>query len=266
MSDDLDDWVYERHPDAVRLPRSGQRRVYHLADSKSALKVWAVVDPTQHERHVREVSKLGAMSDAGLPRIVAHLSQVEIGRQLYAMYQEEWLEAPSIHAQLGELPLDELAFELFLETALETLAQLHSAAVVHRDVSLGNVLWDGRRAYVVDLGLAKYLDHNTLTSTGQPAGHTPLTASPEQLQGFADLQESTDVYSLGIVAFHVATGRHPFIRDGEQISPGQLIARQMDLDFQRKLPSHAAPLREMLEPVAIFRPQAKEALKGLGTK
>jgi serine/threonine protein kinase len=234
----VDEWVSDNFPGAEFIHEGGQRRVYHVSQPEpSALKIWPVSQSSQHERHVREVSALGRLRHEGLPRVVAHLSQVEICGRLYATYQEEWLEAPSLMKQLAELPLEPESFKILARTAIETLVHLHDEHIVHRDISLGNVLWDGERAYIIDLGLAKHLDLDSITRTGEGVGMTRLTASPEQLQGVtSDLRPSIDVYSLGIVLVVAATGSHPFLENDEELPIPQYVSRQTARDFRVDIP------------------------------
>jgi serine/threonine protein kinase len=263
MPDPVAAWVATQFPEARFVQQGGQRQVYEVSTpERSALKIWPVSNLTQHERHVREVSALGRLRHEGLPRVVAHLSQVEIDGQLYAMYQEQWLEAPSLLST--PIPLEGKEFFALSVTSLETLLHLHEGDITHRDISLGNVLWDGSRAFIVDLGLAKHRGLDSLTATNEPLPRTKITASPEQLQGVgSDLLPSTDVYSLGMVLFIAATGQHPYVKEGEVLDDVQYVQRQMYRDLQSELPSHASFVTSMLEPVALFRPPTRTVLEGL---
>src|SRR6266699_3395548 len=103
-----------------------------------------------------------------------------------------------------------------LEQAAAALDYAHAKGIIHRDLKPANILFhaDGR-VLLADFGLAKVLreegnQHGTsaLTSAGTVIG-TPEYLSPEQAAGQA-LDQRTDVYSLGIVLFHMLTGRVPF--------------------------------------------------------
>ena len=123
----------------------------------------------------------------------------------------------SLHQVLekrGVLPLSEVL--PMLEQAAAALDYAHAKGIIHRDLKPGNILFhsDGR-VLLADFGLAKVLreegsQHGTsaLTSAGTVIG-TPEYLSPEQAAGQA-LDQRTDVYSLGIVLFHMLTGRVPF--------------------------------------------------------
>ncbi|MDQ3771359.1 MAG: protein kinase [Actinomycetota bacterium] len=95
------------------------------------------------------------------------------------------------------------------------LERAHGAGLVHRDVTSSNVMISTNgETKVTDFGIARVMDeHDQQTTAG---GNTVLgTAayiSPEQAQG-QDVDERTDIYSLGIVMFEMLTGRPPFMAD-----------------------------------------------------
>lgn len=111
-------------------------------------------------------------------------------------------------------PLSKLPNLSFLEIArlgmqsASALAYAHSHGVLHRDVKPSNLLLDrNREVWVTDFGLAKLSDVGELTQTGDIMGTLKYMA-PEQLEGRAD--ERTDIYSLGLTLYELATRRPAF--------------------------------------------------------
>jgi serine/threonine-protein kinase len=94
------------------------------------------------------------------------------------------------------------------------LGAIHGHGVVHRDLKPDNVmLLDsfGERDFVkvLDFGIAKVLDEQIrLTATGKPIG-TPTYMAPEQAMGLA-VDPRTDLYTLGVMLYQMASGRVPF--------------------------------------------------------
>jgi tRNA A-37 threonylcarbamoyl transferase component Bud32/tetratricopeptide (TPR) repeat protein len=100
----------------------------------------------------------------------------------------------------------------WLRAAASALDAAHERGVVHRDVKPSNLLLDehGRPA-VADFGIARVALEDPLTATGQILGTASYT-SPEQVRG-EPATAASDLYSLGIVAQRLLTGRRPFVAD-----------------------------------------------------
>ncbi|MEQ1827317.1 MAG: serine/threonine-protein kinase [Pirellula sp.] len=90
------------------------------------------------------------------------------------------------------------------------LAYAHDNGVVHRDIKPENLLLDrSGKVTVIDFGLARFYEDETITYTGQLVG-TPLYMSPEQVLGGKSITTQTDIYSLGMVLYELLTLEPPF--------------------------------------------------------
>ena len=107
----------------------------------------------------------------------------------------------------------EQVLDIIAQTA-RALHEAHEAGLVHRDVKPGNLLItpDGRLK-ITDFGIARVADQVGLTATGQVMG-TVQYLSPEQATG-KPATPSTDIYSLGIVAYEALAGKRPFTGDSQ---------------------------------------------------
>lgn len=89
----------------------------------------------------------------------------------------------------------------------------HERGVVHRDVKPANILYDTHdNPHLSDFGIVK-IGTQATTLTGEAVIGTPDYMSPEQAQGDRDLDGRTDVYSLGVVLYHLLTGTTPYRAD-----------------------------------------------------
>lgn len=107
----------------------------------------------------------------------------------------------------GEKLKPEVVISLVSQIA-SALDYAHAEGVVHRDIKPSNVIvYAGEKVKVTDFGIAKLMDADA-THSGLMMG-TPSYMSPEQAMG-EDLDGSTDIFSLGVVAFEMLSGQQPF--------------------------------------------------------
>jgi eukaryotic-like serine/threonine-protein kinase len=177
-------------------------------------------DPEMLERFLREAQSAAAVRGAHVVQILD--CGVDAGTPYISM---ELLQGESLDARLdarGALTPAELD-KIFGEVAT-AVGIAHSVGVIHRDLKPGNIFLaregDRELAKVLDFGIAKItnqalcLPAGTGTRTGILLG-TPHYMSPEQSRGSRNVDASTDLWSLAIIAFECLTGQHPF--SGETI-------------------------------------------------
>lgn len=128
-----------------------------------------------------------------------------------------------------EMP-PEIGAAIALEIAA-ALSHAHSAGVIHRDVKPENVLVEtgaeagasgGVVVKLTDFGIAKVLDAQGVTSTGQVLG-SPAHMAPEQIEG-GDVDVRADVFGLGVLLYEAMVGHLPF----EGKNPAQVLRRVLD--------------------------------------
>ena len=94
----------------------------------------------------------------------------------------------------------------------EGLAEAHRLGVIHRDLKPSNIMIDkDGNARIMDFGIARSVAGKGITDRGVMIG-TPEYMSPEQVEG-KDIDQRTDIYSLGIILYEMLTGRVPFEGD-----------------------------------------------------
>ncbi|MBK3568090.1 PQQ-binding-like beta-propeller repeat protein [Streptomyces sp. MBT62] len=126
-------------------------------------------------------------------------------------------------------PLGGRALRTLALGLVEALRDIHQAGVVHRDLKPSNVLLaeDGPR--VIDFGISRAADNQTLTMTGRLIG-TPPFMSPEQFAAPRDVTAASDVFSLGSLLVYAATGNRPFDGASPYLTGYQVMHEQPRLD------------------------------------
>ena len=166
--------------------------------------------PGNRERFVREAQATAAIEHDHIVPIY----QVDEDRNVPFLAMK-LLVGESLEVRLqreGRLPPDEVV-RIGQEIA-DGLAAAHERGLIHRDIKPANIwLEEGRdRVKIVDFGLALALDDDDderLTAEKYLVG-TPLYMSPEQASGDLPLDHRTDLFSLGVVLYRMATGELPF--------------------------------------------------------
>ncbi len=179
--------------------------------------------------HPNLVGVIDAGEDDGRPYIVFEYID---GRTLKRRIQDE-----------GPLPVDEaVAYGIEIGRGLTAA---HARKLVHRDVKPQNVLIDpDGRAKVTDFGIARSLEQKGMTATGRVLGTTDYV-SPEQAMG-EDVDERSDVYSLGVVLYEMLTGDVPFQAE-TQVGVAMKHVNEPMPDVQAKRPEVSAVVASVVD-------------------
>jgi eukaryotic-like serine/threonine-protein kinase len=175
------------------------------------------VDRT-YEVFARAKREVETMAQCDSPTLVKlgpiGLEKAQIAGQEVLYFSEELIPGQDLRAIIRDermLPVDQLvSLATDVTQAVETI---WSFAKIHRDIKPGNIIRrDNQSRFVLlDVGLAFDLTDDSITATGILVG-TPPYFSPEQMEFTKkrQLDFRSDLFSLGIVLYETATGRHPF--------------------------------------------------------
>jgi WD40 repeat protein len=178
-----------------------------------AIKVMApqlATSATARQRFVREAQAAAAVRNE---HVINIHGVDEAGPLPYLVM--EYVCGMSLQERLdrgGPLGLKEV-LRIGLQTAAG-LAAAHAQGLVHRDVKPANILLENgvQRVKLTDFGLARAVDHASLTQSGVLAG-TPQYMAPEQASG-EPVDHRADLFSLGSVLYAMCTGQAPFRAGG----------------------------------------------------
>jgi len=120
-----------------------------------------------------------------------------------------YISGQSLADRLSSGPLAARSAAEIVANAASAVQYAHDLEVIHRDLKPANILMDGDRPKITDFGLAKRLDKDSMTATGEVLG-TPGFMAPEQASNAEGADKSTDVYGLGAILYATLTGRPPF--------------------------------------------------------
>ncbi len=199
-----------------KIGAGGMGEVYLAEDVELDRKVALKFLPQHlcHDEDCRARFKREAQAAARLnhPNII-HVYEVSEyqGRPFFAM---EHVEGQSLREFSSGR---ELSIEQVLELGIQICEGLHEAhdeGIIHRDIKPSNILIDSHgRAKIVDFGLASVVGTDQLTKTGSTLG-TIGYMSPEQVQS-KEIDQRSDLFSLGVVLYGLITKHNPFKRDSE---------------------------------------------------
>ena len=264
------------------LGGGGMSRVFVARDARLGRRVVVkVLAPelaagVSAERFEREIHLAARLQH---PHVVPLLSAGKVSGLPY--YTMPFVDGETLRARIaatGPLPVAE-ATRLVRELA-DALAYAHAQGVVHRDLKPENVLLSGGHAVVADFGVAKALAAATQGGPGVPTGAaegtrtalglavgTPAYMAPEQAAADPATDHRADLYALGVIAYELLAGGHPFAGRTPQAllaahlteAPPPLAGRRPDVP-----PALAALVARLLAKDPAGRPpSAAEVLRAL---
>jgi tRNA A-37 threonylcarbamoyl transferase component Bud32 len=211
------------------LGHGGMATVYRARDLRLDREVAVKII----HKHLRENVEVGARFEAEARAVakLRHPNIVEVYDVSAADEPDKYLIVElsrgttlrRVLTKVRDMP-PEVAAAIGLDLA-SALAHAHAAGVVHRDLKPENVLIEiGERVDVklTDFGIAKILDSQGVTSTGQVLG-SPAHMAPEQIEG-GDVDARADVFGLGVLLYECMVGHLPF----EGKNPAQVLRRVLE--------------------------------------
>jgi len=166
-------------------------------------------DTEAKERFILEAQTAAALTHPNICTI--HEINEEEGESFIAM---EYVEGKDLRDKLNKGPMEvEEVLDIVVQVA-QGLDEAHKKNIIHRDIKSANVMMTEKgQAKIMDFGLAKVKGATILTRDGTTLG-TVAYMSPEQARG-EELDQRTDIWSLGVVMYEMLSGELPFKGDRE---------------------------------------------------
>ncbi|PCJ58458.1 MAG: hypothetical protein COA79_13125 [Planctomycetota bacterium] len=130
------------------------------------------------------------------------------GCQFFAM---EYIEGPTLEEFILKEEITASKAIEIIHGILDGLKEAHHKNIVHRDIKPANIIMaNNNNPMIMDFGLAKLLENEEkLTMTGSMLG-TPCFMSPEQASGDPNLDQRSDIFSVGVLLYEMVIGKLPF--------------------------------------------------------
>lgn len=173
--------------------------------------------PLSLARFEREVQLSSQLTHPNTIQIY-DFGRTESGVFYYAMEHLDGVNLADLIKSDGPLPPGRVV-SILLQVC-GSLGEAHGAGLIHRDIKPANIMITCRGGLpdftkVLDFGLAKEAESKEAptVTVGEAIAGTPLYFSPEATHGSNDLDQRSDIYSLGVVAYEMLAGRPPFEGD-----------------------------------------------------
>jgi serine/threonine protein kinase len=196
------------------LAEGGQKQVFsaeHATHGEVVLKLMHPgTDPGRTERELEAAIKVQAPR---IPHIFGHGTLIgNTGTIVWFCEQRIPGLVLSDRIRAGVLSYPEL-LRLALHVS-ETLVAAETVSIVHRDVKPANIIMDPQGAFwLIDFGLARHLELESLTATAAPGGCGTMGYAPaEQCRNDKPaIDARADIFALGVTLYEAATGRNPHV-------------------------------------------------------
>ena len=205
----------DRYEIIEELGKGGMGRVYRVEDTKLKQEVALKLIKPEIAKDKKTIERF--RNELKIARNIRHknicgmfdLGETE-GAHFITMEYIPGEDLRSFIRRIGQLPVGKSIS--ISKQICEGMVEAHRLGVVHRDLKSNNIMIDKEgNARIMDFGIARSLEAKGITGAGVMIG-TPEYMSPEQVEG-KDVDQRSDIYSLGVILYEMVTGQVPFEGD-----------------------------------------------------
>lgn len=197
------------------LSHGGMSQVYLARDANlqgqpvviKVLSQALVQDSYARQKFQQEIEALLRIDHSGVVRVL-DAGELADGKPYIVM---QYVDGEMLRSQIPVEGMNLQRAASILRQVGAALDHVHEKGIFHRDLKPENIMLKRGTdaAVLIDFGIAKVSDSMVATSTANGAAGTFVYMSPEQLRG-EEITPASDIYSLGLIAYEMVTGRRPF--------------------------------------------------------
>lgn len=205
----------QRYKIVTELGKGGMGKVYRAIDQKIDEEIAIKLIKPEIAADKQTIERFG--NELKMARKIAHRNVCKMyylgeekGAQFITMEYVPGEDLKSMIRMSGQLSTG-MTIKVAKQVC-DGLTEAHRLGVIHRDLKPNNIMIDkSGEARIMDFGIARLLKAKGITGAGIMIG-TPEYMSPEQVEG-KEIDQRSDIYSLGVILYEMTTGRVPFEGD-----------------------------------------------------
>jgi serine/threonine-protein kinase len=251
----------QRYEQVDRIGAGGMGDVFKGYDGRSGR--WVAIkllhpsiaaDETSLLRFEREIKTQAVMDHTN----IAQLFGVEDFKEGPCMIMQ-YVDGVGLNRLTGaDRPMAPAVACRILDGILAGMAHAHGAGIIHRDLKPSNILVSRRGVpKIIDFGIAKQAGDQELTRMGGAPGTVSYMA-PELHAATAAASRRSDVFSLGLIAYELFTGQHPFRRESE-FATAKAILSEEPVPIAQLAPGLPDSLWKVLARALSKKPEDRQA-------
>lgn len=224
--------VLKRYNNVERIEKGGQKLVYKGVDKEGRVLALKFIANPADRRVLQEITLVQSLELDNVPKIFESNVVFDEGVDENVLFiVEEFIDGCTLRKFLKDGNRFDLkqAYEA-THSLLEIEMVLEEKRIIHRDIKPENIILDHNgKIYLIDFGIAKMLDGESLTATEALHGpHTPGYVPMEQYNNVKSAQDvRTDLFAIGVTIYEACSGYNPFRKNA--INAEQVMANTVSV-------------------------------------